>query len=1440
MRIRVLQTSGLALALSVTLLSGFNQSAQAANCDQLGPGWSFYGDFQVVLEGSYGREGNFGPSNVSRTTPFHHFLQKYPNASNIYIVYLYREIFTSRMYSQCYSPQAGHNQIYAKDITQYAGADINSSNAEGTDINLNSIPPYEDYVNHTHPELERFAYKITGPSPQVIANTSAFSYIEPPVPDQAPIIKTYTDTPPYYIFLTDEPDLKAAEKALNDKASTEQPQKDGQPKANPQKQAGDPVDLFSGSFQIQNIDLAVPGIIQPQVARWYQSAFGAKDGPFGKGTSLMPYNALLKVKTDGNGQVIKAAGTEITYSSGDHTEVTLKDIAGDLTFTAPDKTGFADSKITVQTDSQGKMTGAKLLKANGDQFVFDADGYLSQIQDRNQNTVSMIRDSAHLITRIEDPSTHKGINLVYDGNQHVTQVTGLAGQTIHYTYDVQGRLISITDPAGHSVSFTYDANGQILTSTDARGNQVAQNTYNADGRVTDQVMADGSTMHLEYPDATTRKITDGNGHVREHHFESHGLFTGIKTPLNQTYSTTYSPALFDTSGGARTITNTDPQGRTVVTELNNRNQPVRITDQAGRVTEMTYEPTFNLLSTIKDPLGRITRFTYDANGNVTQAQDPDGNTSTFTYNAQGQVLSATDALGQKAQYAYDPNHDLTQVTDPLGNKTTYTYDTLSRLTKVTDAKGNSTQYSYDNLNRVTQITDALGKITRFAYDENGNVVSVTDPKSHTSTASYDPMNRLVSTTNAKGETANLSYDADGNVVSSTDPKGQTTQYSYDALEQVSDVNYSDGTHYHYTYDNLNRMTDLSDGTQQWHFAYDILDRLISENTPQGSLNYTYDTVSRLTGFTSPNTNYAPVQYAYDNLDRITGITQNGKTYGYTYDSVGRRTSLIRPNGIQTVYEYDAASRLSTLTHSKGTTAIERHTYAYDPNGNITQYVRGKGTAQPVVSKPCGPRGKGTIKQVLGYVEDKAETLTRTYTYDPLNRLTSVKGLGMVESASQFKNAGQKLAASVLMNLARQSKNPQAQETLLKQAEQLGAVLPESATWTFDANGNIASKTLRLPGGTQQVRTFTYDEADRLTQLVKAGGPNAGTIHLAYDANGNLISDSTGRQFTWNAQDQLTKVQFPSLSALMGYDPLGRRTTLSKGASNKTFFYLGQSLLSDGSSRFLQGASIDQPLQLDTNLGSQSYLQDHLGSTSQLIDSLNGNSKTRYDYKSYGKLEGDGNNPQASNPFTYTGREDDGTGLLYYRARYYDSELEVFISQDPLDDAQRYVSGNPLSYVDPLGLDAVFLQYAGFNVTVPREYRIEIPLPPPGSKFKIPNHLPLGHAAVITIDTSTGKTQYYEYGRYDAKQFGIVRRQPIPDVLLGSDGKPTQDSLKKIYDFVSSHYGQGKPVNSTYFTDANAAKINSFANQRMNDKNRAPYGPTNNCYTFGAEAIQHGY
>ena len=68
----------------------------------------------------------------------------------------------------------------------------------------------------------------------------------------------------------------------------------------------------------------------------------------------------------------------------------------------------------------------------------------------------------------------------------------------------------------------------------------------------------------------------------------------------------------------------------------------------------------------------------------------------------------------------------------------------------------------------------------------------------------------------------------------------------------------------------------------------------------------------------------------------------------------------------------------------------------------------------------------------------------------------------------------------------------------------------------------------------------------------------------------------------------------------------------------------------------------------------------------------------------------------STDFTYTGQKVDGTGLMYYRSRYYDPVIGQFISPDTIVpdatsalDYNRYmmVRGNPLKYNDPSGHQA---------------------------------------------------------------------------------------------------------------------------------------------------------
>lgn len=104
-------------------------------------------------------------------------------------------------------------------------------------------------------------------------------------------------------------------------------------------------------------------------------------------------------------------------------------------------------------------------------------------------------------------------------------------------------------------------------------------------------------------------------------------------------------------------------------------------------------------------------------------------------------------------------------------------------------------------------------------------------------------------------------------------------------------------------------------------------------------------------------------------------------------------------------------------------------------------------------------------------------------------------------------------------------------------------------------------------------------------------------------------------------------------------------------------------------------------------GNRSLLTDALGSViAQADDSAT--IQTRYDYSPYGETQITGTDD--GNPVQYTARENDATGLLYYRARYYDPQLKRFISEDPIGlnggiNVYAYVEGNPIVGKDPYGL-----------------------------------------------------------------------------------------------------------------------------------------------------------
>ena len=99
--------------------------------------------------------------------------------------------------------------------------------------------------------------------------------------------------------------------------------------------------------------------------------------------------------------------------------------------------------------------------------------------------------------------------------------------------------------------------------------------------------------------------------------------------------------------------------------------------------------------------------------------------------------------------------------------------------------------------------------------------------------------------------------------------------------------------------------------------------------------------------------------------------------------------------------------------------------------------------------------------------------------------------------------------------------------------------------------------------------------------------------------------------------------------------------------------------------------------------------DHLQSATALTD-MHGQALRRLAYRAYGEETlnaGAGDAPR----HTYTGKEHDGTGLLYYGARYYDPALARFITPDTVYDSgtqglnrYSYALNNPFRYNDPTG------------------------------------------------------------------------------------------------------------------------------------------------------------
>lgn len=188
--------------------------------------------------------------------------------------------------------------------------------------------------------------------------------------------------------------------------------------------------------------------------------------------------------------------------------------------------------------------------------------------------------------------------------------------------------------------------------------------------------------------------------------------------------------------------------------------------------------------------------------------------------------------------------------------------------------------------------------------------------------------------------------------------------------------------------------------------------------------------------------------------------------------------------------------------------------------------------------------------------------------------------------------------------------------------------------------------------------------------------------------------------------------------------------------------------------------------------------------------------------------------------------DEDTSLTKYLSEFSSRWLSIdpLAAKYPQVSPYVYVSNNPINAIDPDGRDGILVVWKDY----------------PAGGYPL-----TGHAGVLLIDNKTGYTKYYEYGRYDIKNYGIVRSYAIKDVKLGSDGRPTAESMNTVFKTITEKSGttHGKTYEMTgaYFESDKFKEMNDYAKGRLGENtnpDREKYSTmSNNCGDFATDVLK---
>jgi RHS repeat-associated protein len=220
--------------------------------------------------------------------------------------------------------------------------------------------------------------------------------------------------------------------------------------------------------------------------------------------------------------------------------------------------------------------------------------------------------------------------------------------------------------------------------------------------------------------------------------------------------------------------------------------------------------------------------------------------------------------------------------------------------------------------------------------------------------------------------------------------------------------------------------------------------------------------------------------------------------------------------------------------------------------------------------------------------------------------------------------------------------------------------------------------------TSGTQTYSYDAANRLTHV--------DGITYTWDMRGNLINDGV-YTYTYDGAGRMVQAQSVTLTLVYTYNADGLRVAQDVSGTVTAFVWDWATPVPELVLSVVEGKENVYLVGLDTvgwwdGEAWTFALPDALGSVRQTAD-ITGTVTANREWSPFG-VAVDG----AQAGLGYTGEWwDDGAGLLYLRARWYEAQTGRFTQRDVREGKYRrpqslnrwtYVEGNPVLLVDPSG------------------------------------------------------------------------------------------------------------------------------------------------------------